>query len=210
MKKNILLTISLFILLAIAPSQALATIYEFTPPAPYEDLDDLSHSYAYTWGIDFDLPGNEEILSATLSFDNIYNWRHEDNILYIHLLDSVTSGFTQIYEGYGADAIGDYFDNSTSLSATLDNILLYEYTDPIGGSSGATDYAYTFTAEELLILTNFMNNDNFGFGFDPDCHFYNNGVSFSITTQDVHAPEPATMVLFGIGMAGAFVRKRFA
>ncbi|CAD7780456.1 hypothetical protein DMNBHIDG_02358 [Candidatus Methanoperedenaceae archaeon GB37] len=49
-----------------------AATYTFEPtPA---DLDDLDHSSYYTWGIDWNIPAGEIIVSASLSFDDIRNW----------------------------------------------------------------------------------------------------------------------------------------
>jgi hypothetical protein len=39
-----------------------------------------------------ELPSNEVITEATLSFDNITNWDDKGNILYIHLLDNPKLG----------------------------------------------------------------------------------------------------------------------
>ncbi|EIM63921.1 PEP-CTERM sorting domain-containing protein [Desulfobacter postgatei] len=56
----------------------------------------------------------------------------------------------------------------------------------------------------------------FELGFDPDCHFYNRGISLMVYTSEStgasHAPEPETLVLFGLGLLGAsaFGRKRFS
>jgi hypothetical protein len=48
---------------------------------------------------------------------------------------------------------------------------------------------------------------NFGFGIDPDCHYYNDGVVAAIETRPV--PEPATMLLLASGLMGlAGVRRK--
>ena len=36
-----------------------------------------------------------------------------------------------------------------------------------------------------------------GFGFDPDCHYFNDGVNLEVTTQAV--PEPASFAVLGLG-----------
>ncbi len=49
---------------------------------------------------------------------------------------------------------------------------------------------------------------NIAFGLDPDCHFWNNGIKFEITTSDDTVPEPTTMVLLGTGIAGLYLKRR--
>lgn len=92
------------------------------------------------------------------------------------------------------------------------------FTTPTGStgplpriSDGGALVTYTFSADQLAVLNanvlaSFRSYEAaiIGLGFDPDCHFYNDGVSFSITTGSGTSavPEPATMILFGTGLAG--------
>jgi hypothetical protein len=51
-----------------------------------------------------------------------------------------------------------------------------------------------------------LENGNFGLGFDPDCHFYNNGVRLNIETAAV--PIPGAIWLLGSGLLGLLVRRK--
>jgi hypothetical protein len=53
-----------------------------------------------------------------------------------------------------------------------------------------------------------MNGGNIAFGFDPDCHFWNDGIVFSFTTKPTATPEPTTMVLLGTGLAGLYYNRK--
>ena len=183
-----------------------ATVFDFTPylqdphywDGNFYDLDDLDHWYYYQWVIDWSIPAGEDIVSAALRFDDINDWVVESgDSLYIHLLDFTTSdtpGVTYYYDGQGG---GDNFGTQ--------GVSLPTYHD-YGASP--EDWSHTFTAAEIASLTSYAADGRFGFGFDPDCHYFNNGVSFQITTSRV--PEPATVMLFGAGFLGyGLIRRKF-
>jgi len=47
---------------------------------------------------------------------------------------------------------------------------------------------------------------NFGFGLDPDCHYFNEGITFTIET---YIPAPGAILLgsIGLGLVG-WLRRR--
>ena len=162
------------------PAVVGAGTYTFTPtPA---DLSDLDHNYYYTWRISWTIPANESIFGASLFIDNINNWQVEPDILYIHLLDTASSGVRSYYDNEGG---GDAFSGQ--------GLLLTTFTDDDPNPNPSEDFLYTFTATDSQRLTQYLADGRFAFGFDPDCHYYNSGVTFTINTQTV--PEPVTALL---------------
>ncbi len=189
----------------VAVGSVTAATFNLSPtPA---DLYDLDHYYAYTWGISstqFTVPSGQVITGASLSFSNIRNWKNETNALFIHLLDSAPAGVTSTWEGNtGASNISDYF--------TGQGILLTTFVDSTFVSQ---NYTYTFTPSALTSLINYYNNgQNFALGFDPDCHYYNDGIKLTITTgappSTTGVPDSgSSLILLGLGLLGLAGLKR--
>jgi len=183
MKRKILAAIVL--LMFVAGMADAGITYE---PSP-SDMYDLDHGDYYIWGIDLTSdngyrPG-DEILEAQLNFTNIRNYNSSTNILFIHLLDDADVG---LYRGRDDRLVEeDFFLDQGTLIAEWRN-------DPAGV---AVDLTLTFDAEMLAALNTYAANDIIGFGIDPDCHFYNDGVEFSAT----YAPAPGAVFLGSIGVA---------
>jgi len=159
-----------------------AATYTFQPtPA---DLYDLDHYRYYTWGIDWDIPAGEIIVSASLFFDDIRNWNKKSNDLWVHLLDSANTGVTECGDGEGG---GDNFSGQ--------GILLHHWQNL---PASAQDITYDFDPFEIATLNTYVTDGNFGLGFDPDCHYYNNGITLNIETASV--PIPTTILLLSSGL----------
>ena len=194
MKRTILVA-AILLLSAMMAGQAIATVHVFSPdPANMYNLD---HYKYYTWGLDWTAQ-NERIDDVFVSVKDIRNWwPYEENSLFIRMLDDAALG---LYEGDDlTDGIVDYFDGQ--------GVLIDEWSDPVGGYR-TRGVNLRYSLKDLGLLNEFRayaEDGRVAFAFDPDCHYYNSGVQVTVITD---TPEPATFVLFGLGLVGAGLVRR--
>jgi hypothetical protein len=203
--------------IAAASSASAAVATMSWQPSPV-DLNDLDHHSVYTWRIDNINVDPATITSATISFNNIRNWDSNYNVLHIHLLDTARFGGVASFidDPTNSSPVTDFTDdfsnaryhgNSSWLVAngTADTFLKDKTF-----SDSAVDYTYTFSAAELTALEQYLaHGEDIALGFDPDCHYFNDGITFTLNFTPV--PEVATMVpiaLLLVAAIGFEIRRR--
>jgi hypothetical protein len=212
--KKTIFAFATLVLLAF-PAAALADTITFTPtPA---DMNDLDHHMAYTWRVNNVNLRGQTITGARLTIKNIRNWDGNRNMLFIHLLDTAKYA--------GVASFVDDPTNAVPVSEIRDDFVDTRYHNRSNwlvsngtGDTFLTSRSFTTTAENFVLDLNaaqlnilaayILNGGDFAFGLDPDCHFFNDGFKFEITTCATAVPEPTTIALLATGLGGMYLRRR--
>lgn len=165
------------------------------------DLNDLDHHEVYTWRIDNISVNPSTITSATITFTNIRNWDSNPNVLHLQLLDTAKfSGVRSFVDDPTnsvpvTDLTNDFLNtrfhnNSNWLVA---NGTASTFLKDKSFTTAPTTYTYTFTGSQLDALEQYIaNGNNIALGFDPDCHYFNDGIKFTLNFTPV--PEAETVI----------------
>lgn len=172
------------------------------------DLNDLDHHMIYTWRLD-NLP-KETVTSATISLSNVRNSDANANKLFGHLLDgALNAGVASFVDdpntGGPVTDITDDFTNARNHGSS-DWLLAPGTGDTklFGKSFTMTPstWEYTLSGTELTKLNQYLSDGTIAFGFDPDCHYFNDGISFNMTFNASVAgasPIPEVSALLPLG-----------
>jgi len=202
------LLLAIFVLCLAGGSMVSAAVTTFTPP--YSDMGDLDHYSYYVWNINLGSINPQDITGASIVLNDIYDWNggNENDVLYINLLDWQNSlKSREVYVTnptliIGCDSVtGNQFGNTNRIAA------LGVPEDISIGYANRKDVTVDFTEDLLNVLKGFAVDGKIALGFDPDCHFYNNGITFNVTTATVPAPGAVVLGSIGIALVG-WLRKR--
>jgi len=168
----------LTLLCALLLMAGLATAETFTYTPDPEDLYDFPHAKYITWGIDVSDVVGMQVVEVELYIDGISNWDNGDNVLYIHMMDNQPLGVTR------------HRDNSNPSDAFEGQGELIDAWVDYNGEGTTDDISYMASSLSIVTTSDDWCQDGvLGFGFDPDCHYWNSGVRVVIIAEPMTATQ---------------------
>jgi hypothetical protein len=90
----------------------------------------------------------------------------------------------------------------------INNDPLNPWHDATGGVPKNWTLTYALDEGSINSLYEYALDGSFGIGIDPDCHYFNDGVVFTVVTAPIPEPETYTMMLAGLGLMIFIARLR--
>ncbi len=182
------------------------TTLTFDAPSVFQEID---HHNASTWRLDdVSLQPNQATGSASLSFAHIRNSDSYPNVLHPLLLDTTRfSGVGPLVEHPKSGS------SETDLAGDLIN--LRYHADPnwlvANRTMIATTYTPNFTRIESSAFSDYVaHGDDLALGLNRDCHYFTDGLVFSMNLTAV--PEVASLTpilgLIAVAAASEMLRRR--
>lgn len=231
MKKKILFLCAVLLVIGVAGTAGA------TPVTVKAGSRTLEHAKAYIWGMASSSWANlvDPITSASITLKGIYDDNssgYNDDQIAIFLLDDAymnsstatwrnitdNSVITINHNSLAYNSLA-YSDHTSNLFDGITPLITYYVTEDIQRSSPGVTLTYNFTGANLTALQGYLDSPlptsntnkyrDIALGFDPDCAFKMSDIEFTISDTPITTPEPATMLLLGLGLIGVAGIRRF-